>query len=218
MTPVRDVQDLFSKPISPALLADSRRCACAYLSKLNTYIYCRACHLRKDDGYLPLLVVLPQCECALQLRRPAGYHHQWYIRTGKYMFTVRKIRVLPRSTRSCHWRTIFVGSSRSFTLLTSSLISYWNDVQAYLVMATGDTTLDTACASRPFEWIRYAQWAINAPLFILLIGDTAQAPMFEIIFAATTALLAVASLFAAALSPVCIASWPCLHSVLCVAS
>jgi bacteriorhodopsin len=81
-------------------------------------------------------------------------------------------------------------------------------VQAYLVMATGDTTLDTACASRPFEWIRYAQWAINAPLFILLIGDTAQAPMFEIIFAATTALLAVASLFAAALSPVCIASWP----------
>jgi bacteriorhodopsin len=83
-------------------------------------------------------------------------------------------------------------------------------MQAYLIMVLADTSFSLYCKDRSFEWLRYAAWGTVAPITIAYIGVLAQAATTDIIYTAVLSFLSVLALFAAATSPVCIASWPLL--------
>jgi bacteriorhodopsin len=83
-------------------------------------------------------------------------------------------------------------------------------MQAYIIMVLNETSFPLYCDGRQFEWLRYAAWATVAPLTVASLGNLAGAPSGNIVFAASASFIAVAGLFAGAVSPNCIAAWPLL--------
>jgi bacteriorhodopsin len=83
-------------------------------------------------------------------------------------------------------------------------------VQAYLIMVLSDNTFALTCEERRFQWLRYAAWGAVAPLTIAYFGTYARVALLDIAWPAALSILAVITLFAAAVSPTCVAAWPLL--------
>jgi bacteriorhodopsin len=83
-------------------------------------------------------------------------------------------------------------------------------VQAYLTMVLSDNTFALSCQERRFQWLRYAAWGTVAPLTVAYLGTFARVGLLDIAWPAALSVVAVVTLFAAAVSPVCVAAWPLL--------
>jgi len=77
---------------------------------------------------------------------------------------------------------------------------------AYLIMALGNASYTNN--GRSFHWIRYAQWALVAPLTIIDLGLLAGGHWVEIFFIAFASMIGVGAGFAGALSTGANATWP----------
>jgi bacteriorhodopsin len=87
---------------------------------------------------------------------------------------------------------------------------YVQCVQAYLIMATTDTTIGSYCDGRTFEWIRYAAWAMVAPLTTSLLASIARVHVADVVVTGLAASISIAALFAGTLTPSCTGAWPLL--------
>lgn len=82
---------------------------------------------------------------------------------------------------------------------------------AHLVMVLGGPGVSIdghAGEALPVQWVRYAEWAVTAPLTIVMLGLLAGGHWTDMLIAVTSAELGIAAGFAAAVSTGASATWP----------
>lgn len=82
---------------------------------------------------------------------------------------------------------------------------------AHLVMVLGGpgvSAVGHAGETLPVQWVRYAEWAVTAPLTIVMLGLLAGGHWSDILVAVSSAELGIAAGFAAAMSTGANATWP----------
>jgi len=75
-------------------------------------------------------------------------------------------------------------------------------------MALGGSSMTSHIATRQVEWIRYAAWALQAPLTVTVLGLLAGQHWTVIAWTSLAALLGIGAGFAGALSTGYNATWP----------
>lgn len=104
----------------------------------------------------------------------------------------------------------YIRNVRPEARLTYYLVTLINAITAlaYLTMALGKTTINAHTSSRQFEWIRYAAWALVAPITVWIFGLLSGAHWVELIWVSIVTMIGVAAGFAAAISNGTNATWP----------
>jgi len=104
----------------------------------------------------------------------------------------------------------YVRNVRPEARLTYYLVTIINAIAAlaYLTMALGGATMKGHNSVRQFEWIRYAAWALQAPLTVFILGLLSGAHWVDLIWVSFAALVGIAGGFAGAVSGGFNATWP----------
>jgi bacteriorhodopsin len=104
----------------------------------------------------------------------------------------------------------YVRNVRPEARLTYYLVTIINAIAAlaFLTQALNGTQLTGHNSVRSFEWIRYAAWALQAPLTVFILGLLSGAHWVDQIWVSFATIIGVAAGFAAAVSGGYNATWP----------
>ncbi len=106
----------------------------------------------------------------------------------------------------------YVRNVKPEARLTYYLVTLINAITAlaYLIMAFGDVTIYAhgVGTTRAFEWVRYAAWALVAPVTVWILGLLSGAHWVDLIWVSFATIISVGALFAAAISTGFNATWP----------
>jgi len=104
----------------------------------------------------------------------------------------------------------YIRNVRPEARLTYYLVTIINAITAlaYLTMAFGSTTMKGHNGERQFEWIRYAAWALVAPVTVWILGLLSGTHWVDLVWITFVSIIGIAAGFAGAISEGWNATWP----------